>query len=197
MDASTQAPRPTDCLSTTKHNNMASSNGKENMSDIADGLFNATSPKKSSRKTRSKSIGPGGLGEPALKENTHAGNRRKSAFVPAVKSILSASADDEERKRREARRKSLAKRRVSFAPEATLHTWDVVEYLRDATSSSAASEATRRASTLSQDPASGTDGEEPPSTPPERIEEPEPEPGSSPANQRDLHQKKNRRRSSG
>src|SRR6266536_4166638 len=28
--------------------------------------------------------------------------------------------------RRDARRKSLANRRVSFAPEATLHTWDVV-----------------------------------------------------------------------
>ncbi|CAI6335713.1 unnamed protein product [Periconia digitata] len=177
---------------------MAASRGKENdVASIAEGLFKAPSPKKPSRKTRSKSIGPGGLGEPALKESSHTGNRRKSAFVPAVKSILSASADDEERKRREARRKSLAKRRVSFAPEATLHTWDVVEYLRDATSSSAASEATRRASSVSQDPASGEDGEEPPSTPPERIEEPEPEPGSSPANQRDLHQKKNRRRSSG
>ncbi|KAF2436794.1 Spc7-domain-containing protein [Tothia fuscella] len=36
---------------------------------------------------------------------------------------------------------------------------------------------------------------EPPSTPPEQVEEPEPE--SSPANQRDLHQRKHRRRSSG
>ena len=94
-----------------------------------------------------------------------------------------------------------ARRRVSFAPEATLHTWDVVEYLRDATTSSASSDATRRASSVSQSsphaapaPESGT---EPPSTPPELVEEPQPEPGSSPANQRDLHQKKNRRRSSG
>jgi kinetochore protein Spc7/SPC105 len=38
---------------------------------------------------------------------------------------------------------------------------------------------------------------EPPSTPPEQAEEPQPEPGSSPANQREQHQKKNRRRSSG
>ncbi|KAF1958892.1 Spc7-domain-containing protein [Byssothecium circinans] len=178
--------------------------GKEN---IADGMvagvgtsFKAASlsPKKpAARKTRSKSIGPGGLGaleEPALKESH--GNRRKSAFIPAVKSILSSN-DEDEKKRREARRKSLAKRRVSFAPEATLHTWDVVEYLRDATSSSAASEATRRASGISQAPTPEPDAEEPPSTPPERVEEPEPEPGSSPANQRDLHQKKNRRRSSG
>jgi len=97
--------------------------------------------------------------------------------------------------------RAAAKRRVSFAPEATLHTWDVVEYLRDATSSSASSDATRRASNVSHASAnaqnSGSDVEEPPSTPPERVEEPEPEPGSSPASQRDLHQKKNRRPSSG
>ncbi|KAF2476553.1 Spc7-domain-containing protein [Lindgomyces ingoldianus] len=186
---------------------MASSTGKEN---IADGLIASSSfakapslsPKKSSRKTRSKSIGPGGLGvleEPALKEST--GNRRMSAFIPAVKSIL-ASNDEDEKKRREARRKSLAKRRVSFAPEATLHTWDVVEYLRDATTSSASSEATRRASNVSQastraSPTPDSDPEESPSTPPEQVEEPETQLGSSPANQRDLHQKKHRRRSSG
>lgn len=62
---------------------MVNTDGKEN---IADGLFAndsfkappALSPRKSSRKTRSKSIGPGGLGEleaPALKESS--GNRRK------------------------------------------------------------------------------------------------------------------------
>ncbi|KAF1995841.1 Spc7-domain-containing protein [Amniculicola lignicola CBS 123094] len=184
---------------------MAGNAGKEN---IADGLIAsaplkaaALSPKKSSRKTRSKSIGPGGLGleEPALKEST--GNRRKSAFIPAVKSIL-ASNDEDEKKRRDARRKSLARRRVSFAPEATLHTWDVVEYLRDATTSSASSDATRRASSVSQASAQGpstpnSDVGEPPSTPPEQIEEPEVQVGSSPANQRDLHQKKRRRRSSG
>ncbi|EEA21977.1 hypothetical protein TMatcc_008600 [Talaromyces marneffei ATCC 18224] len=48
---------------------------------------------------------------------------------------------------REARRKSMASRRVSFAPEATLHTWNVVELIEDSTSSSAAN-STRRASTL-------------------------------------------------
>ncbi|KAJ4373947.1 hypothetical protein N0V83_002686 [Neocucurbitaria cava] len=185
---------------------MAQPDGKENIADglIANTSFKAPalSPRKSSRKTRSKSIGPGGLGEleaPALKESS--GNRRKSAFIPAVKSILSSN-DDDEKKRREARRKSLAKRRVSFAPEATLHTWDVVEYLRDATSSSASSDATRRASNITQastpaSPAPASDPAEPPSTPPEQAEEPQPEPGSSPANQRAQHQKKNRRRSSG
>lgn len=51
---------------------------------------------------------------------------------------------------------------------------------------------------MSQEPAHpSSDAEEPPSTPPERVEEPEPELGSSPANQRDAHKKKNRRRSSG
>ncbi|KAF2140848.1 uncharacterized protein K452DRAFT_251605 [Aplosporella prunicola CBS 121167] len=184
---------------------MATDHNKEN---IADGLnvaltaptkAPALSPKKSSRKSRSKSIGPGGLEEP-LKEN--AGNRRKSmmpAVAPAVKSILSR---EDEVKRREERRKSLAKRRVSFAPEATLHTWDVVEYMRDATSSSASSNSTRRASNMthhessSPERGSGPDSDpaDPPSTPPEQVEDPTPE--SSPAKQRDLHQKK-RRRSSG
>ncbi|KAF1841793.1 Spc7-domain-containing protein [Cucurbitaria berberidis CBS 394.84] len=182
---------------------MAQTDAKEN---IADGLLANTSFKaptlslkkssRDSRKTRSKSIGPGGLGEleaPALKESS--GNRRKSAFIPAVKSILSSN-DEDEKKRREARRKSLAKRRVSFAPEATLHTWDVVEYLRDATSSSASSDATRRASNITQasTPASPAPAESP-STPPEQAEEPQPEPESSPANQREQHQKKNRRSS--
>ena len=104
--------------------------------------------------------------------------------------------------RRDARRKSLANRRVSFAPEATLHTWDVIELAEDATSSSEATNSTRRASSASSLPASpfpqnqgndtGSDASEPPSTPPhEEIQV-----AASPAHQRDLHQKK-RRRSSG
>jgi kinetochore protein Spc7/SPC105 len=61
---------------------MAHTDGKEN---IADGLVakalpsaSSTSPKKAARKTRSKSIGPGGLAEleePPLKASN--GNRRK------------------------------------------------------------------------------------------------------------------------
>lgn len=96
--------------------------------------------------------------------------------------------------RREARRKSLANRRVSFAPEATLHTWDVVEYLQDSTASSASTNSTRRASSFAETPGpTGSDPVEPPSTPPEQIEDTIVE---SPEHQRDLHQKK-RRRSSG
>lgn len=95
----------------------------------------------------------------------------------------------------------LANRRVSFAPEATLHTWDVVELPEDSTTSSANS--TRRASAMSavsqsphpqQSSGPSTDASEPPSTPPEQIEETTVK--ASPAHQRDLHQKK-RRRSSG
>jgi kinetochore protein Spc7/SPC105 len=75
-------------------------------------------------------------------------------MMPAVKSILStvtAKQDqDDAAKRKAARRKSLANRRVSFAPEATLHTWDVVEYMRDATSSSTSSDEARRASSMTQ-----------------------------------------------
>lgn len=49
---------------------------------------------------------------------------------------------------------------------------------------------------MSQEPAHpSSDAEEPPSTPPQCVEEPAPEPGSSPANQRDKHKKKNRRSS--
>ncbi|KAI5291183.1 hypothetical protein KEM52_000230 [Ascosphaera acerosa] len=48
---------------------------------------------------------------------------------------------------REARRKSLANRRVSFAPEATLHTWNVIEANDDSTTSSAAN-STRQESQL-------------------------------------------------
>ena len=115
-----------------------------------------------------------------------------------------AAAREKERKealeRRDARRKSLANRRVSFAPEATLHTWDVVELPEDATSSSEATNSTGRASAASSlptspypqgephDPASDP---EPPSTPPEE----EIQVAASPANQRDEH-KKRRRRSS-
>ncbi|KAI9825851.1 MAG: hypothetical protein M1832_000792 [Thelocarpon impressellum] len=108
--------------------------------------------------------------------------------------------------RRESRRKSLANRRVSFAPEATLHTWDVVEYVQDSTTSSSSTGSTRRASTASapslpatphpplQQAAPPSDGSEPPSSPPEQVEDTAVP--VSPAHQRDLHQRK-RRRSSG
>ncbi|KAL9110516.1 MAG: hypothetical protein Q9227_004874 [Pyrenula ochraceoflavens] len=103
---------------------------------------------------------------------------------------------------RAARRKSMANRRVSFAPEATLHTWNVVELPEDSTTSSS-SNSTRRQSSMSaaQTPTStshattpDSDPSEPPSTPPEQVEEPQVV--ASPAHQRDLHQKKRRRKSS-
>ncbi|KAL8883778.1 MAG: hypothetical protein Q9215_008023, partial [Flavoplaca cf. flavocitrina] len=107
--------------------------------------------------------------------------------------------------RKDARRKSLANRRVSFAPDATLHTWEVVELPEDSTTSSASGNSTRRASALSavaatsprsqpRSPLPGSDTSEPPSTPPAQVEEPIVK--ASPAPQRNLHQKK-RRRSSG
>ncbi len=75
--------------------------------------------------------------------------------------------------RRDARRKSLANRRVSFAPEATLHTWDVVVEYQDSTTSSNSS---RRASSASGGTVASprpqaaappsSDPSEPPSTPP-------------------------------
>lgn len=100
--------------------------------------------------------------------------------------------------RRDARRKSLANRRVSFAPEATLHTWDVVVEYQDSTTSSNATNSTRRASSMTQDStgsnvAASSDPLEAPSTPPEQIEEDSVT--ASPEHQRDLHQKKRRRSS--
>ncbi|TPX17184.1 uncharacterized protein E0L32_003302 [Thyridium curvatum] len=107
-----------------------------------------------------------------------------------------AALEKEINDRREARRKSLANRRVSFAAEATLHTFHEVEDMLDSTTST---DSTRRASAISaRSPAhitqdhAGSDASEPPSTPPEQGEEIVPE---SPANQRDLHQRKHRRSS--
>ncbi|KAK2767603.1 hypothetical protein FQN54_003761 [Arachnomyces sp. PD_36] len=98
---------------------------------------------------------------------------------------------------RAARRKSMANRRVSFAPEATLHTWNVVEVPEDSTTSSASTNSTRRASSMttgsiqpSATPSHDYDPTDPPSTPPEQVEDQDGSP--SPAHQRDLHQKKNR-----
>ncbi|KAI5864704.1 Spc7-domain-containing protein [Durotheca rogersii] len=95
--------------------------------------------------------------------------------------------------RREARRKSLANRRVSFAAEATLHTFHEIEYMQDSTTST---DSTRRASSLAaRSPAPQPAGEEasdPPSTPPEQSEDADPD---SPENQPDVHQGKSRRSS--
>ncbi|KAF3480634.1 uncharacterized protein GIQ15_05981 [Arthroderma uncinatum] len=65
---------------------------------------------------------------------------------------------------RAARRKSMANRRVSFAPEATLHTWNVVELMEDSTASSAAN-TTRRASSLAAGNMDQGSDAEPPSSP--------------------------------
>ncbi|KAI6712720.1 hypothetical protein JHW43_004760 [Diplocarpon mali] len=105
--------------------------------------------------------------------------------------------------RRDARRKSLANRRVSFAPEATLHTWDVVVEYQDSTTSTNSTNSTRRASSVpggnagsphTQDPdSSSSDPLEVPSTPTEQVEENAVI--ASPAHKIGLHQKKRRRSS--
>jgi kinetochore protein Spc7/SPC105 len=87
-------------------------------------------------------------------------NRRKSTFIPATRSILSKNEDAE----KAARRKTMINRRVSFAPEATLHTWDIIESARDHTTSTDTSESTRRASALmageSSSPAASSDSDD-------------------------------------
>ncbi|KAK4547141.1 hypothetical protein LTR36_001362 [Oleoguttula mirabilis] len=188
---------------------MAIVDNKENVAPLAssDPLQHKSSPsKKASKKGRSKSIGPGDLitsDGPKLDAKQDAKNRRKSTYVPATKSIISA--DVEKAERQAARRRTLANRRVSFAPEATLHTWDVIEFMRDPTTSTDSSDQTRRASNITRSsnggspfkdsPVLDSDDGEPPSTPPEREDEAEALPGE-PAHQRETH-KQQRRRSSG
>ncbi|PYI05778.1 chromosome segregation protein Spc105 [Aspergillus sclerotiicarbonarius CBS 121057] len=94
---------------------------------------------------------------------------------------------------REARRKSMANRRVSFAPEATLHTWNVVEIPDDSTSSST-SNSTRRASSLAnQAPQHQAGPTDPPSSPDLDAES---DIGFSPVQYPDLQQLQNRSMSS-
>ena len=103
--------------------------------------------------------------------------------------------------RKDVRRKSLANRRVSFAPEATLHTWDVVVEYQDSTTSSNSTNPNRTASSAVDNTpgavpcqthgSASSDLLELPSTPPEQVEEETV--SASPARQRDLHQKKRRR----
>ncbi|KAG5952571.1 hypothetical protein E4U53_000509 [Claviceps sorghi] len=156
------------------------------------------------KKSRSKSLGPGGLD--ALKHGN--GNRRASIAAPMPRSILkptayavpeipplrngaqrtrkssesreltktlasssedskssskvalkteaeqqAAAREREERERRDARRKSLANRRVSFAAEATLHTFHEIEYMQDSTMST---DSSRRASSVNGGTLTGT-----------------------------------------
>ncbi|CAM1504517.1 Fc.00g021080.m01.CDS01 [Cosmosporella sp. VM-42] len=193
----------------------------------------------SRKKSRSKSLGPGGLD--ALKKGN--GNRRASLAAPSKppRSILkptipplaeipplkkkkeetdlidlgeptrgtttisqpseeasgskiavrteeeqqAAARERDARDRRDARRKSLANRRVSFAAEATLHTFHEVEYMQDSTTST---DSTRRNSSISGQSPGFTTRE---STPQDQVQS-APE---SPNNQRDLHQRKQRRSS--
>lgn len=65
-----------------------------------------------------------------------------------------AAREREERERRDARRKSLANRRVSFAAEATLHTFHEIEYMQDSTTSS--TDSSRRASSVNGPDSTGT-----------------------------------------
>ncbi|KAI1431379.1 hypothetical protein GGR50DRAFT_679906 [Xylaria sp. CBS 124048] len=85
--------------------------------------------------------------------------------------------------RREARRKSLANRRVSFAAEATLHTFHEIEYMQDSTTST---DSTRRASSLVAQSNSSSGPVDPPSTPPEQTEDLL---SASPEDQRSIHPK--------
>ncbi|KAI1174057.1 hypothetical protein F4777DRAFT_555512, partial [Nemania sp. FL0916] len=100
-----------------------------------------------------------------------------------------AQLEKEIKDRREARRKSLANRRVSFAAEATLHTFHEIEYMQDSTTST---ESSRRASSLAQSQSDAALDVAAPSTSSEGFKELVPE---SPRGQQDWHQSSGRRAS--
>ncbi|KAL1840632.1 hypothetical protein VTJ49DRAFT_240 [Mycothermus thermophilus] len=177
------------------------SSDKENAS--LDAGSTAAAAASTRKKSRSKSMGPGGLD--TLK--TGSANRRASLAAPP-RSILkptmpllpeipsykpkgpaegtkialrteeeqqAAAREREERERarlekeirdrRDARRKSLANRRVSFAAEATLHTFHEIDEMPDSTTSS---DSTRRTQSSHHQQASS----DPPSSPPDHVDEP-------------------------
>lgn len=107
--------------------------------------------------------------------------------------------ENDEQRRKAARRKSLANRRVSFAPEATLHTWSVMELLEDSTTSSASNSTRRQSSmTAAQSPLVQTsspqqDHPDRPTTPVEQHNDEVVH--GTPESQRTLHQRKRRRSS--
>ncbi|KAE8311487.1 hypothetical protein BDV41DRAFT_578579 [Aspergillus transmontanensis] len=123
------------------------------------------------------------LGAPAQPSGSMNGSNPFDSFnASSIRDEMAAARERDEKNRRElerkaileqreARRKSMANRRVSFAPEATLHTWNVVEIPDDSTSSST-SNSTRRASSLTSEnqatPAAGQT--EPPLSPDAEIE---------------------------
>ncbi|KAL3466449.1 hypothetical protein BJX64DRAFT_228845 [Aspergillus heterothallicus] len=115
-------------------------------------------------------------GQPAISNPDDQTNPFDTFNASTLRDEMAAAREQEEKERRErekkailqqreARRKSMANRRVSFAPEATLHTWNVVEIPDDSTSSSA-SNSTRRASSMA-----GRDNQEPAEAP-RQIEHP-------------------------
>lgn len=156
------------------------------------------------------SYAPGALGtenQPDLLSGDDLGSSGTKVALRTEEEQQAAAREREERERaalekeikdrREARRKSLANRRVSFAAEATLHTFHEVEYMQDSTAST---DSAPKASSAPAPPEAAPQAEHPdsdasdtPSTPPEQIEETVAE---SPEDQRHLHQR-NRRRSSG
>ncbi|KAL4784538.1 hypothetical protein BJX76DRAFT_216111 [Aspergillus varians] len=126
-----------------------------------------------------------------------------------IRDEMAAAREQEEKERRErerkaalqhreARRKSMANRRVSFAPEATLHTWNVVEIPDDSTSSST-SNSTRRDSSITnaqnQQPPAHTPKQSEPSSSPEI--DAESDIAFSPVQYPDLEQLRNRPASGG
>ncbi|KAH6900378.1 hypothetical protein B0T10DRAFT_470409 [Thelonectria olida] len=84
------------------------------------------------------------LGEPTNSQPTGNASNASKVAVRTEEEQQAAAREREERDRRDARRKSLANRRVSFAAEATLHTFHEIEYMQE-------SDAARRKAQNAQD----------------------------------------------
>ncbi|KAJ4137516.1 hypothetical protein NW768_003103 [Fusarium equiseti] len=84
------------------------------------------------------------ISTPTFRSSENSGSK---IAVKTEEEQQAAAREREERERRDARRKSLANRRVSFAAEATLHTFHEVEFNQDSTTST---DSTRRNSAAAQ-----------------------------------------------
>jgi kinetochore protein Spc7/SPC105 len=104
-----------------------------------------------------------------------------------------AQLEQEIKDRKEARRKSLAQRRVSFAAEATLHTFHEIEEMQDSTTST---DSTRRASSITGQASAPQHSQQPGSDALSALpDHAEGYAAESSAHHGDLHKKKRRRSS--
>ncbi|OAA57375.1 chromosome segregation protein [Niveomyces insectorum RCEF 264] len=111
-----------------------------------------SSPRRSGDKENDAENSTGGSTKVALRteEEQHAAAREREE---RERERERAAREKEVNDHREARRKSLANRRVSFAAEATLHTFHEIDYMQDSTTSTESTTARRASSVAAPSPA--------------------------------------------